>query len=112
MKRRSPLLRLLAGAAALLQLTTPPLSAVADGLAARDSAGERVAHVESTTTSRCPVVHAPDCGVCRYLTTCGAPPLDAATPVVIAAVAPPARTNVSHSTPAAAVLPDGRAPPV
>ena len=72
MTRHTPLLRVPALLLALLQLALPAASAVADGrIAAR--AGDPVAHVESTSSATCPVVHPPDCAVCRYLSAAAVP---------------------------------------
>lgn len=89
----------------------PAASALADGLLARGSAREAVAHVEASTTASCPVVHAPDCGVCRYLSTCGATDAADAPPLAIhRATALNAEPGIGDRSPAL-LLPHGRAPP-
>lgn len=57
---------------ASLQLAAPAMSSIADGQLSRDNATQPTTHVEATTTGSCPVVHPPDCAVCRYLSTSGA----------------------------------------
>jgi hypothetical protein len=66
MRRRTPLVQIIALCWATFQLLSPAVGAVADGKLARGAA-ERVAHVESTTSATCPVVHPSDCALCRYL---------------------------------------------
>jgi hypothetical protein len=75
MKRRARIVRFLALVGAALQLASPGFSAIAHGRLARESASGPATHVEATTTANCPVVHSPDCAVCRYLSTsaCGTP---------------------------------------
>jgi hypothetical protein len=110
MKRRTPLLRSLALVWAALQLAMPAVSSLADARLAA-AAGEPVAHVESTTTSTCPVIHAPDCGICRYLSS-AAPASDAAAVAEVDADCE-ASSSAAIRRPAflTIVLPDGRAPP-
>lgn len=110
MMRRTPLLRFLSLLWAALQLATPALGTLADARLAA-AAGDPVSHVESTSSSTCPVIHAPDCAVCRYLS--GAAPAPDTPDAVdvnfkrvgafIAAAGGPAILTI--------VLPDGRAPP-
>ena len=110
MRRQTPLRRFLWVVFAALQLATPAVSGLTDARLAA-AAGEPVAHVESTTSSTCPVVHPPDCGICRYLSS-AASASNAAGAVelvtdgeasFLAAIRRPAFITV--------VLPDGRAPP-
>lgn len=72
MTRRTPLVRFLTLAWASLQLGAPALSSIADGRLERNGASRPTTHVEATTGESCPVVHSPDCGVCRYLSISGA----------------------------------------
>ena len=67
MTRRTSFARFLALLCAAVQLVSPGVSSIADGKFAGDNASAPVTHVEATTTDRCPVVHSPDCAVCRYL---------------------------------------------
>ena len=96
---------------AALQLLSPGVASIADGLIARDSASGPLTHVEATTSATCAVMHAPDCGVCRYLSAASllprvAPPLVQFEPAPLPRCAE-ARAQWSGTT----VLPDGRAPP-
>jgi hypothetical protein len=68
MSRRTPLLRFLAILWAAVQLASPGFSAIADGKQSSDSASAPQTHIEATTSESCPVVHSPDCALCRYLT--------------------------------------------
>lgn len=112
MTRRTALFRKLALAWALLHVALPGAGAVADGLLMRASAGEQVAHVESTTTSSCPVVHAPDCGVCRYLSGCTSLSATGALPASIASASAGMDAGISVPPDRSVVLPDNRAPPL
>lgn len=96
---------------AVLQLASPGMSAVADGLATEAGANP-AAHVEATTGKGCPVVHSPDCGMCRYLSQ-GAR-LQPVARIVLPQRASIAEPQVARFRPrhAATILPDGRAPPV
>jgi hypothetical protein len=110
MMRRTTLLRGLTLVWAGVQLATPVLGSVAD---ARLAAGARdpVAHVESTTSSTCPVIHAPDCGLCRYLSSVSAAP-DTPCAVALITEGVDAAMAARHVRVAiVVVLPDGRAPP-
>jgi hypothetical protein len=69
MTPRHPVLRMLVMIGAAVQLLSPGAAAVADGLLATANASQPLTHIEATTTAKCPVVHAPDCGVCRYLSS-------------------------------------------
>ena len=109
--RRAPLIRVLALFWAVLQMASPAASAISDGLLASGNSAEQVAHVESATTNACPVVHAPDCAVCRYLSgsvgeavQCGVLQL----PDVGIAL-PDGQYQTTYAS--AVVLPPGRAPP-
>jgi hypothetical protein len=96
---------------AAIQLLSPGVAAIADGLLATESASQPLTHVESTTTAKCAVVHAPDCGVCRYLSS-GSTLSRAVQPVPLLQVTP-VPPNAIACAPAsiATSLPDGRAPP-
>jgi hypothetical protein len=113
MKRRTTLIRFLALVWATLQLASPGLASIADGMLARESASSPSTHVETTTSASCPVVHSPDCAVCRYLSASGsnAPAAaafswKAASQCRVIADA----TTIALST--AVALPHGRAPPI
>ena len=110
--RRTPFVRFLAILWATLQLASPAVSAIADGKAAFESASEATTHVEATSTERCPVVHSPDCGVCRYLSTSTSD--QPAAPAWLASSSCAGIPGGSdRAAPAAAkTLPRGRAPPV
>ena len=111
MRRRTPLVRFFALLWATLQLASPAVGAIADGRVVSGGGAQRTAHVEATSTGACPVVHTPDCAVCRYLSGSAAEP------------APVQMHRVGESSPGCAearqhgafasslVLPDGRAPP-
>lgn len=112
MTPRHPVLRLLVMIGAATQLLSPSVAAVADGLIAREGASQPLTHVETTTTSKCAVVHAPECGVCRYLSA--AAPLPKAAPLLAVrarAVAPACAVSAAPASVITA-LPNGRAPPV
>ena len=96
---------------ATLQFVSPGISAIADGQLARENASQPATHVEATTTAACPVVHQPDCGVCRYLSSpAGATP-SASFDLVALSAAPTPNVETVASSCADVVLPHGRAPP-
>lgn len=111
MSRRTPLVRFFTLLLATLQIASPGISAIADGRLALENASRPTTHIEATTTAACPVVHSPDCGVCRFLSSpVGAAPAPTfslesfcAAPVPVASIARPHLVSVA--------LPDGRAPP-
>jgi len=111
MHKRSPVVRALALFWALVQLASPGLSAVADGRLSLESAAQPATHIEATTSSTCPVVHSPDCGMCRYLSGAFAP--QAAQVIAFFqtcdAISPIAR--VTDASDVAQALPRGRSPP-
>lgn len=111
MKRRPLPVRILALLWAALQLASPGASAIADGRLAAANASGPTTHVEATTSASCPVVHSPDCGVCRYLS--GPAATQQPSPLVsllsTADQLPNTETRVCVSV--VAVLPHGRAPP-
>lgn len=112
MNRRSPLLRFFTIAWASLQVAAPAVTSIADGWSTLTSASAPRTHVEATSDESCPVVHSPDCGLCRYLTTSAAD--DAATPAFDWAVGSASELGetASHFTAGASIaLPFGRAPP-
>jgi hypothetical protein len=111
MRRRTPLVRFLALLWATLQLASPAVGAVADGRAVSGGAADLTAHVEATTTSACPVVHAPDCAVCRYLSASAAEPVPEPVQRVVERAAQCPETLRNSARASAHVLPDGRAPP-
>jgi hypothetical protein len=110
MIRRSILVRCLALVWATLQLASPGISAIADGRLSSES--QPVAHIEATSSASCPVVHAPDCGVCRYLSNAAVK--DA--PAAFFGCDERARGNPSTQNAGvrgvALALPRGRAPPL
>ncbi|MGH7677348.1 MAG: hypothetical protein ACRENU_02700 [Gemmatimonadaceae bacterium] len=110
--RRSTSVRKLAILWAALQFASPGASAIADGMLAAANAAGPTTHVEATTTASCPVVHSPDCGVCRYLSG----PADMNGPSAFdarpSAEARAPRAEGSLHSIALAALPHGRAPPV
>lgn len=111
MTRRTTLVRFLALLWAALQVASPGLSAIADGNLARGSASGPSTHVESQTTANCPVVHQPDCGLCRYLNGAAS----TTTPAQLGFFyAPDVSVPTTESCAArrnGVVLPQGRAPP-
>jgi hypothetical protein len=97
---------------ASLQLAAPAMSSIADGLLTIDSSTRPTTHVEATTTETCPVVHAPDCGVCRYLSTSGTN--DSSSPAFVwhrRDVLAPTSAITADPGSGARALPHGRAPP-
>jgi hypothetical protein len=110
MTRRKLLLRFLALLWAGLQLAMPALGSLADARIAA-AAGDPVSHVESKSSASCPVIHAPDCAVCRYLSGTAPAPATASAADIDAERAGAdvqARCAIAY---VALVLPDGRAPP-
>jgi hypothetical protein len=103
--------RFLALVCATVQLASPGLSAIADGLLARQNASQPLTHVESTTTATCPVVHPPDCAMCRYLSSAASLPSLTALALEFCAERqqPRAESLLRHGSPV--TLPHGRAPP-
>lgn len=111
MTRRTRLLRMLALCWAVLQMASPALGAFAEARLASASAREPVAHVESSSSASCPVVHSPECAMCRYLSSPAAASHTAPSLAVLSHGGD-ARVEDRSATPnAALVLPDGRAPP-
>jgi len=96
---------------ATLQLASHGVSAIADGKFASENASQGVAHVESTTTASCPVVHSPDCAVCRFLS--GSASENVASTVVVPRLVQVGMRDRGNWLPrtAARALPNGRAPP-
>jgi hypothetical protein len=110
MTRRKPLLRFLALLWAVLQLAMPALASLADARLAA-AAGDPMSHVESKSSATCPVIHAPDCAACRYLSASTLAP-DNARAVDIDAQHAGADIQASCAIAYLAIaLPDGRAPP-
>ena len=112
MSRRSTSVRILAILWAALQFASPGASAIADGMLAASNAAGPTTHVEATTTASCPVVHAPDCGVCRYLSGPAAVNRISAFAIALLTEKRELRTESSVTSVALAALPHGRAPPV
>jgi hypothetical protein len=112
MKRRSPLFRFVTLAWASLQLAAPAMAGIADATAALENASAPLTHVEATSSESCPVVHSPDCGLCRYLSTT---PSQAAAGTAfdwtVGAAAKLIRTSSLSTASACVALPFGRAPP-
>lgn len=107
-----PIVRALTLAWASLQLAAPALTSIADGQLSVNDAFRNLTHIEATTSSSCPVVHSPDCGLCRILSTSSANDatlpafgwsVGAANTIVEAECAGPSRSTIA--------LPFGRAPP-
>ena len=111
MIRRHPALRMLVMVGAAIQLLSPGVASIADGLLARENATGPLTHIESKTTAKCPVVHAPDCGVCRYLSAASAVPRVAPSLPLSEAAAHPRCAAVWAPTRSPSLLPNGRAPP-
>jgi hypothetical protein len=111
MTTRSAALRSLALFWAALHLASPGLTSVAHGVGAAQGV-QPAAHVESTTSETCPVVHAPDCGVCRYLSQASGVASTPSYALLRRAGNEPVPTLRTRAISAAVVLPDGRAPPV
>ena len=112
MSGRSHFRRILAIAFATLQLVSPALVVLADGVSVRDAVAESVAHVESTSSDSCPQVHTPDCALCRYVSGSSAPVSDGHLCVPQARQAPLLANADVLTFGTSALLPDGRAPPV
>ena len=112
MNGRQPLLRMLVMVGAAIQLLSPGVAAIADGLLARSNASGPLTHIEATTTATCPVVHAPDCGVCRYLSAAGTPQRATPSLLLTTASAQPRCEESRQPVSAATLQPNGRAPPV
>jgi hypothetical protein len=103
---------MLAMAFATLQLVSPALVVIADGVSVRDAVAESVAHVESAGSTGCPQVHAPDCALCRYLSGASTLLPDAPiAPLSAEGTTRPAEV-VARVRTAATLLPHGRAPPL
>ena len=111
MSGRNPGLRMLVMVGAALQLLSPGVASIAHGMSARENASGPLRHIESTTTATCPVVHAPDCGVCRYLSAAGTQAKLAPTLLVGELTAAPECVASLVPRRGVAALPDGRAPP-
>jgi hypothetical protein len=112
MSGRNPVLRMLVMVGAALQLLSPGVASIADGKLARENASGPLTHIESTTTATCPVVHAPDCGVCRYLSTTGTLPRVSDSVPQAETAATPMCAEGRAPAGGRIFLPDGRAPPV
>ena len=69
--QRKPFARGLTLLWASLQLAAPAMSSIADGQWTLHNTAELTTHVEATTTDGCPIVHSPDCAVCRFVSTSG-----------------------------------------
>ena len=97
---------------AMVQLLTPGVSAIADGMLARENAAAPLVHVEAAGSANCPEVHSPDCGVCRYLSTGSEmTPGASSLPVAREALAT-ISARVASAASGDRLLPQGRAPPV
>jgi len=111
MTARKGFARFLALLCATVQFASPGLSAIADGTLARENASEPLTHVESAPSANCPVVHPPDCAVCRYLSSAAAPPAVSNLAIDDCAESrlPGPESRQPHDS--AITLPHGRAPP-
>ena len=76
-----------------------------------DNAGEPVSHVEATSTSACPAAHAPNCGVCRYLSGPSALPDGGARAAAGTRGDEPPGASLAYPGSRTVALPRGRAPP-
>ena len=113
MRSRSVPLRLLALLWATLQLASPAAGAVADGQQfAKAGGGAPAAHVESTSSEACPVVHAPDCAMCRYLSQNAGTVAAATAPFSGRMQSADVRLERVPARRPGAPPPNGRAPPV
>jgi len=112
MNGRAPFLRVLALALATLQVVSPALVVFADGSSMRNAVAESVSHVEGTSSDSCSQVHAPDCGLCRYLSglTALLPQVHMAVTAPDPASAAPGSLRLHISS--VRFFPPGRAPPV
>jgi hypothetical protein len=111
MGRRSPFIRFLTLFLATLQIASPGVSAIADGRLSLENASGPATHIESKTTASCPVVHHPDCGVCRYLSAPSAPAKQAAFGSRLSALGVVPRAEMRAPRTACRAAPNGRAPP-
>ena len=112
MKRRSPLIRFVTLAWATLQLAAPALTSIADGQLAMDNSAAPRTHIEATTSDSCPVVHSPDCGLCRILSTSSND--DASAPTLnwtSGTASAPVHEESFGPSRSCVALPFGRAPP-
>ena len=112
MSGRAPFLRVLAMAFATLQLVSPALVVIADGVSIRDAVAESVAHVESTSSDACPQVHAPDCALCRYVSGSSTLLADASIVLPLAGRSATPADVSGRPRAASTLLPHGRAPPL
>jgi hypothetical protein len=111
MRKRTPAVRFVALLWAALQLASPGVSAIADGIAAGQSASASLSHVESTTTSSCPEIHAVDCAVCRYLSNAAAAVPGSSGWLELSVILPRVALERASRVAAARSFPRGRAPP-
>ena len=112
MRRRSRLFRVVTLAWATLQLAAPALASIADGQLSVNDVFRNTTHIEATTSSSCPVVHSPDCGLCRYLST--SPANDVSAPAfdwTVTASGALVQTESAGASSLCIALPFGRAPP-
>jgi hypothetical protein len=97
---------------AVLQFAIPAAAASADVLLERESAGERRAHVESSSGVTCRAVHPATCALCQFLSRTAAPSQSSACPAILGAVRSPLpRAVPSRGREALARLSLARAPP-
>ena len=108
---RTPVGRFVTLLLATLQFASPGISAIADGRLALANASGPATHIEATTTAACPVVHHPDCGVCRYLSQAASPAKQSAFSLRLAACAVEPKAASLEPRAAALAAPNGRAPP-
>ena len=111
MSRRTPVVRFVTLLLATLQVASPGISAIADGRLARENASGPATHVEATTTASCPVVHHPECGMCRYLSTTAAPSRSGALGFALSAEIGEPKAESRISSCSTVTLQHGRAPP-
>lgn len=111
MARRALPIRILVVVLAMLQVALPGIGAIADGRVAVAAAAGQYAHVEESSSATCPVAHAPDCAVCRFLSA-GAMGCDVAPGALLLGDAGAVAEAPPEPVATAAVrLPDARGPP-
>lgn len=111
MTPRGRLRRWLAFVWAALLIAAPAASAQADARFALALAGSQ-SHVEDSTSAKCPLVHPPDCGLCRHLTNAArVSPGVAPTPAAGRPTVPDEGMALVDAA-CVAVVPWGRAPPL
>jgi hypothetical protein len=111
MTPRGRLRRCLALVWAVLLLAAPAASAQADARFTRALAGSQ-SHVEDATSATCPLVHPPDCGLCRHLSNAARVPPGVVPSPAAARPMVPSEGIALVDAACVAVVPWGRAPPL